>query len=58
MKAGVTGAYFRGIICPNEVQEEYVNRVKNWPVPYCDIPVFSVSEMEAMLEEEKQHDSV
>lgn len=52
MNAGVTGAYLRGIICPDETKEELANRVKSWPSPWCDIPVISASELAATGEEE------
>ena len=52
MKDGVTGAYLRGIICPDETKEDLANRVKNWPRPYCDIPVISASEVAAMAKDE------
>ncbi len=52
MKTGVTGLYLRGIVCPDEVKEEYEKRVKSWPSPYCEIPVISASECLAMREGE------
>jgi hypothetical protein len=52
MKDGVTGLYLRGIVCPDEVKEEYEKRVKNWPSPYCEIPVIGASQAAAMREEE------
>ena len=53
MTTGVTGAIFRGIVCPDEAKEAYEKQVKSWPSPYCDIPVMSASEAAAMREQEE-----